>query len=303
MGFSRQLTAAEIFEQAQRFSSELRRPGTSVPVSSEPQVLQSAESGLDTEDGEVEGEELVREETSSTTQSEPSRLSNVVFMGMGEPLANYDNVIAAVRRINTELGIGARHITISTVGIAPRIRKLADEGVQVGLAISLHQASDKRRSALMPVNKRYPIPDLLDACRYYIRKTNRRISFEWALIRGETDTAADAHTLGKLLKGMLCHVNVIPLNPTEGYGGQPTKREGVQIFIDILATYGVTCTARVRRGIDIDAGCGQLKAELLKAARLRRPGPGPGLGLAVPGDCGDVEEASFLTKSGRIQID
>ena len=173
MGFSRQLTAAEIFEQAQKFSAELKA------------------------------------DTSGT-----KRLSNIVMMGMGEPLANYDNVLAAVRRINTELGIGARHITISTVGLAPRIRKLADEDLQVGLAVSLHQANDANRSKLMPVNNRYPISELLDSCKYYISKTNRRISFEWALIRNETDTVDVAHELGRLLQGMLCHVNVIPLNPT-----------------------------------------------------------------------------------------
>lgn len=190
MGFSRQLSSAEIFEQAQIFSTELKRKG--------------------------------------------ERLSNIVFMGMGEPLANYDNVLQAVRRLNTDLGIGARHITISTVGLAPRIRKLAEEGIQVGLAVSLHQASDAKRSALMPVNKRYPIPELLDACRYYIEKTNRRISFEWALIRDDTDTEDTARELGKLLKGILCHVNVIPLNPTAKFGGKPTSKVSVYLALWIL---------------------------------------------------------------------
>jgi 23S rRNA (adenine2503-C2)-methyltransferase len=187
MGFSRQLSSAEIFEQAQIFSTELKRKN--------------------------------------------QRLSNIVFMGMGEPLANYDNVLATVRRLNTDLGIGARHITISTVGLAPRIRKLADEGIQVSLAVSLHQATDAKRSALMPVNKRYPIPELLEACRYYIDKTNRRISFEWALIRGDTDTEETAHELGRLLKGMLCHVNVIPLNPTANFGGKPTSKVRFMLYI------------------------------------------------------------------------
>lgn len=180
MGFSRQLTSGEIFEQAQLFSSELKAKG--------------------------------------------ERLSNIVMMGMGEPLANYDNVLTAIRRFNDELGIGARHITISTVGIAPRIRKLAEENLQVGLAISLHQATDEKRSALMPVNKRFNIETLIDACRYYIEKTNRRISFEWALISGQTDTDDSAHELGVLLRGLLCHVNVIPLNPTKGFDGQPTTK-------------------------------------------------------------------------------
>ena len=204
MGFFRQLTSTEIFEQVQRFSCDLKKDG--------------------------------------------QRLSNVVMMGMGEPLANYDNVMEAVRRMNTELGIGARHITISTVGLAPRIRKLADEDMQVGLAVSLHQADNSKRSALMPVNKRYPIPELLDACRYYVQKTNRRISFEWALIRNETDTVQTARDLGMLLRGLHCHVNVIPLNPTALYGGKPTTKAGVDEFIRVLGEYGITATPRTRRG-------------------------------------------------------
>lgn len=183
---------------------------------------------------------------------------------MGEPLANYENVMEAIRRINTELGIGARHITVSTVGLTPRIRKLADEDLQVGLAVSLHQTNDIARSALMPVNERYPIAELMEACHYYVTKTNRRISFEWALIRDQTDSPQTAHDLGKLLTGLLCHVNVIPLNPTAGFGGKPTPKAGVDEFCRILGTYGVPATPRTRRGIDIDAGCGQLKQELLK---------------------------------------
>lgn len=180
MGFSRQLTSTEIFEQAQQFSAELQREG--------------------------------------------QRLSNIVFMGMGEPLANYNNVMEAVRRLNSDLGIGARSITISTVGMVPRILKLANESLQVGLAVSLHQATDDRRSALMPINKKYPIAELLDACRVYINKTHRRVTFEWALIAGDTDTPETAHKLGQLLRHMLCHVNVIPLNPTNGFEGKPTSR-------------------------------------------------------------------------------
>ncbi len=226
MGFFRQLTSTEIFEQAQRFSSELKGQG--------------------------------------------KRLSGVVMMGMGEPLSNYNNVLDAIRRMNKELGIGARHITISTVGLSPRIRKLADEDLQVGLAVSLHQTDNIARSSLMPVNSRYPIEDLLDACRYYVSKTNRRITFEWALIRGDTDSEATAHDLGRLLKGLLCHVNVIPLNPTDGFDGRPTSKAGVDKFCKILAGYGITATPRTRRGIDIDAGCGQLKAELVEKAKKER---------------------------------
>jgi len=226
MGFSRQLSSSEIFEQAQQFSAELRQ--------------------------------------------QDLRLSNVVLMGMGEPLANYDNVLEAIRRIQSELGIGARHITVSTVGLVPRIINLADEKIQIGLAISLHQTTDEKRSALMPVNKRYPIAELMDACRYYVSQTNRRVTFEWALIQGQTDTVETAHELGHLLRGLLCHVNVIPLNPTAGYAGKPTSKAQMQQFIDVLATYGVTCTARIRRGIDIDAGCGQLKADLIRQQRQKQ---------------------------------
>lgn len=186
------------------------------------------------------------------------------IIGMGEPLANYKNVMEAIRRMNTELGIGARHITISTSGIAPRIRALAEEEMQIGLAISLHQTTDEKRDALMPINKNYPLDELLDACHYYTRTTKRRITFEWALIRNQTDTPDTAHELGHLLRGMNCHVNVIPLNPTAGFGGKPTSKEGVNEFIRVLETYGVPATPRTRRGIDIDAGCGQLKADLLR---------------------------------------
>ena len=189
------------------------------------------------------------------------RLSNVVLMGMGEPFHNYDNVIAAIRRISSDLGIGARHITVSTVGLAPQIRAFADEKMQTTLAISLHATRDSARSEFMPINRKYDISELLQACRYYTSKTNRRITFEWALIHGQNDAPETAHELGKLLKGMLCHVNLIPLNPTTGFDGQPTGGVAASEFVNVLQSYGVSATLRVRRGIDIDAGCGQLKAK------------------------------------------
>jgi 23S rRNA (adenine2503-C2)-methyltransferase len=163
-----------------------------------------------------------------------------------------------------QLGIGARHITVSTVGLVPQIRRFAQEGLQVRLAISLHAATDDERSALLPVNRRWDLDELLTACQEYIAQTGRRITFEWALIRGENDTVEQAQTLGKLLQGMLCHVNLIPLNPTGGFDGKPSNTEAVNTFIDVLERYGVSATVRVRRGIDIDAGCGQLKAAVLK---------------------------------------
>ncbi len=219
MGFSRNLTATEIFEQAMRFARELAARG--------------------------------------------KRLSNVVFMGMGEPFHNYQASLAAVRLLRGRLGIGARHITISTVGLAPQIRRFADEGLQVKLAVSLHKADDAQRSQLLPVNRRWDIAALLDACRYYCARTNRRISFEWAAIAGENDTADEARRLGRLLQGMNCHVNIIPLNPTGGYTGLPAAAGNIEAFQATLRAFGVGSTVRVRRGIDIAAGCGQLKTALL----------------------------------------
>ena len=197
-------------------------------------------------------------------KADGERLSNVVLMGMGEPFHNYDAVVVAMKRMNQDLGIGARHITVSTVGIVPRIRALADEGIQVTLAVSLHAATDAARSALMPVNRKWSIEELVAACRVYVDKTHRRVTFEWALIEGETDSVAEASRLGRLLSGLLCHVNVIPLNPTGGYGGRPSAPERVQRFVQTLARHGVPASVRVRRGIDIDAGCGQLRSRVLE---------------------------------------
>lgn len=197
-------------------------------------------------------------------ETEGDRLSNVVLMGMGEPFHNYDASLAAIRRLMDDLAIGARHITVSTVGLVPQIRRFADEGLQVKLAISLHAATDAERTALLPVNKRWPLSELLDACRYCVEKTGRRITFEWAAIQGKNDTPEQAQALGKLLRGLLCHVNIIPLNPTGGYHLGPSAAERIERFITILTEYGIPATIRVRRGIDIDAGCGQLKAAMMK---------------------------------------
>ncbi len=189
------------------------------------------------------------------------RVSNVVFMGMGEPLHNYENSLQAVDRLvePTGFNLGARKITISTVGLVPAIRRYADEQRQTPLAVSLHAATDEERERLIPVAKKWPIAELMDACHYYISQTGRRLTFEWALIQGENDTREQAQALGELLRGMLCHVNLIPLNPTAGFGGGPSGRERVDGFQQELANYGVSSTVRVRRGIDIQAGCGQLR--------------------------------------------
>ena len=192
------------------------------------------------------------------------RLSNIVMMGMGEPFHNYDASLAAVRRFIDDLGIGARRITISTVGLAPQIRQLADEGLQVTLAVSLHRADDEARTQLMPVNRRWDIAELLDACQYYTRRAGRRVSFEWAAIAGENDTPQEAHRLGQLLRGMRCHVNIIPLNPTGAFDGAPARKQAIDAFQGVLESYGVASSVRVRRGIDIEAGCGQLKTAVLR---------------------------------------
>jgi 23S rRNA (adenine2503-C2)-methyltransferase len=187
-------------------------------------------------------------------------VSNVVFMGMGEPFHNYENVMSAIDRLNDPDGykFGARRFTISTVGLATQIRRFADEGRQVNLAISLHAASDAERLAIMPVNKKYNIEEVIEACRYYIEKTHRRVTFEWALISGVNDTPEVARQLAARLKGMLCHVNAIPLNPTKGYDGAATDRQRAATFKETLEQAGIGCTIRMRRGVDIQAGCGQL---------------------------------------------
>ncbi|KAA0273916.1 MAG: 23S rRNA (adenine(2503)-C(2))-methyltransferase RlmN [Chloroflexi bacterium] len=189
-------------------------------------------------------------------------VSNIVFMGMGEPFHNYDNVMAAVDRLNDPNGFkfGARRLTISTVGLVPQIKRFADEQRQVNLAVSLHAATDAERLAIMPVNKKYNINEVVAACKYYVEKTRRRVTFEWALIHGVNDTPEVAKKLAERLKGLLCHVNAIPLNPTRGYHGEAAKRQHAQIFKETLEKEGIPCTIRMRRGIDINAGCGQLAA-------------------------------------------
>lgn len=192
------------------------------------------------------------------------RLSNVVLMGMGEPFHNYEASIGAVRRLCAELGIGQRHITISTVGIVPAIRRFAEEGLQVKLAISLHAATDEARTPLLPVNRRWPIDELMAACRDYQQRSGRRISFEWALIAGQNDSQEEARRLARLLRGLSCHVNLIPLNPTGGFEGGPSPDEAARAFAARLEAQGIPATVRLRRGIDIDAGCGQLRDRALR---------------------------------------
>lgn len=189
------------------------------------------------------------------------RLTNVVLMGMGEPLHNYEASIEAVRRLIDSSGfnMGARRITISTVGLVPQIIRLAQEGLQVGLAISLHAATDEERRRLVPVARRWPLKEVMGAARAYTAGTGRRVTFEWALIENQNDTAAQARALVELVQGLVCHVNLIPLNSTLAYSGQRSGQRRVEAFRQILAEGGVPVTIRVRRGIDIQAGCGQLR--------------------------------------------
>lgn len=187
-------------------------------------------------------------------------VTNVVVMGMGEPFHNYDNTLAAIDRLNHPegLNLGARRFTISTVGLIPMIRRFATEDRQINLAISLHAADDALRASLLPIDKKYPLAELISACREYVDTTHRRVTFEWALIRDVNDTPEQARKLAGLIKGLLCHVNVIPLNPTQKYPGQATTRDRAEAFCAELDKAGIPATIRIRRGIDIQAGCGQL---------------------------------------------
>lgn len=194
------------------------------------------------------------------------KISNVVFMGIGEPFDNYDNVMHAIKIINNQKGlnIGARHISISTSGLVPMIYKFADEELQCTLSISLHATNDEKRSSMMPVNYMYNIEELMKACRYYIEKTNKRISFEYALAKDNNDNLDDAKELVKLLKGMLCHVNLIPINKIENGKYTKSTNENIIKFRDYLNEKGIVATIRRELGSDIDAACGQLRRKNLK---------------------------------------
>ncbi|MBO6244279.1 MAG: 23S rRNA (adenine(2503)-C(2))-methyltransferase RlmN [Clostridia bacterium] len=193
------------------------------------------------------------------------RVSNVVFMGIGEPLDNYENVVNAIRILNNPKGIniGARHISVSTSGLVPMIYKLAEENIQCTLSISLHATTDEKRSSMMPVNKRYNIEELLQACKDYIKVTNRRISFEYALAKDNNDNLEDAARLVKLLKGMNCHVNLIPINKIENGKFDKSTNENIMKFRDYLNDHGIVATIRRELGSDIDAACGQLRRKNL----------------------------------------
>lgn len=235
MGFTRQLTPGEIVGQAVHVARELRRSSAGASV---------AEAG-----------------PGSATPATSDRLRNVVLMGMGEPLHNYDAVMHAVEilRDPNGLALAGERITLSTVGVIPGILRLAAEKRPVHLAVSLHAAVQSERAELVPAAKKWKLDELMAACRQYSKATGRRIFYEWTLIEGKNDSAEHARAVGELLRGLPAQVNLIPLNPTSGYGGAPTRSEAAKQFQQILAEeFSLPSTVRQRRGIDIAAGCGQL---------------------------------------------
>lgn len=198
-------------------------------------------------------------------REENIRISNIVLMGIGEPLDNFENVIKAIELMNHPklLNIGARHISISTCGVVPKIYELADKNLQCTLSISLHAVEDEKRSSMMPINRKYNIKELIKACKYYTKKTNRRISFEYVLAKQENDNLKDADRLIELLKGMLCHVNLIPINKIENGNYEKSTNENIIKFRDYLNNKGIIATIRRELGQDIEAACGQLRRKEL----------------------------------------
>lgn len=196
-------------------------------------------------------------------QSESERLSNIVFMGMGEPLANYEATLRSIRILNDARGfsLGARSFTISTVGMVPGIERLSREKLQINLAVSLHSADDDLRNELVPANRRYPVVDVIRACKGYVEKTHRRVTFEVALIDGVNDSDSQARRIAAVLRGVLCHVNIIPFNPIADSTWLASPGHRVQSFAHIIESAGLPVTIRQSRGADIQAGCGQLRAQ------------------------------------------
>ncbi|MDQ1413393.1 MAG: rRNA (adenine2503-C2)-methyltransferase [Acidimicrobiaceae bacterium] len=207
--------------------------------------------------------EIVEQVVAAIAEARPRRVANVVFMGMGEPMANYGPMWGAVERLHQDLGFSARHITVSTVGLVPGIRRLAKESLPVNLAVSLHAANDGLRNELVPINRRWPLAALIAACHEYRAMKGRRLSFEWALIDGVNDRPSDADELASLVRPLGAHVNLIPLNPTPGYRVRGTPHAAVRAFRDLLVAEGVNATVRRNRGTDIDAACGQLAGSVI----------------------------------------
>ena len=198
------------------------------------------------------------------------RISNIVLMGSGEPLDNYDNVVKFLDLVSAEYGlnIGQRHITLSTCGIVPKIYELADKELSVTLALSLHAFSDEKRKEIMPIANKYTIDEILKACQYYIDKTKRRVTFEYALVKDVNDSREEAKSLGKLLKGMLCHVNLIPVNEIKENSFKRSSKKTIEDFSEILKSYGIEVTTRREMGSDINAACGQLRRSYIDTQKI-----------------------------------
>lgn len=198
------------------------------------------------------------------------RISNIVLMGSGEPLDNYDNVVKFLEVVSADYGlnIGQRHITLSTCGIVPKIYELADKELSITLAISLHAFNDEKRKEIMPIANKYSISELLDACKYYLKKTNRRITFEYALVKDVNDGKEDAKALGKLLTGMLCHVNLIPVNEIKENTFKRSSKKTIEDFSEILKNSGIEVTTRREMGSDINAACGQLRRSYIETQKI-----------------------------------
>ncbi len=263
MGLQRNLTPGEITAQVLYFERWLRQQGEE----RERGTGRKAGKGTDSPPA-ASGLRVTNYETPITGRR--SRITNVVVMGMGEPLANYANLWQALHTLvdPAGFGLGARKITVSTVGLVPGIDRFAEEDLQINLAVSLHAPNDALRASLVPINQRYPIAEVIAACRRYVARTHRRISFEYAMMAGINDSPALAEELAARLQGLLCHVNLIPLNPVAGSPYQPSRRADVDAFVAILESRGIPTTLRVRRGIDIDAGCGQLRARVAQSTPI-----------------------------------
>jgi len=219
--------------------------------------------------------EIVEQVAVAARAALPRRLSRVVFMGMGEPLANYDRVWATIRRLHGDMGFSARHLTVSTVGLVPGIRRFAGEDLPVNLAVSLHAANDALRDELVPINRRYPLGQLAEVCAHYVETSGRRLSLEWALIDGINDRPSDAAELAAFARPLRAHVNLIPLNPTPGYLVRGTPPGAVRSFRAQLDALGVNATVRITRGSEIAAACGQLADPQRSPVTVRRGGPDP----------------------------
>jgi 23S rRNA (adenine2503-C2)-methyltransferase len=224
-------------------------------------------SGLDGWTRNLRAGEIV-EQILRAEELSGEKVNNLVFMGMGEPLANYDQLVRAIGIINAPwgLGLGARHITVSTSGLAPQIRKLADQPLQIRLAISLHGATDEVRAQIMPVNRKYPLAELLDACRYYASRKKQKLTFEYILIDGINDGEAQARALASIAADLDAKVNLIPYNTVEGLTWKRPPRARQQDFQRTLHARGVSATLRREKGGDIDAACGQLRRQTLAKA-------------------------------------